>query len=185
MKTCLIVFFTIILIILLITYPLKIVVKFHINVLTQRAFYSIKFIFVKLLCGTAYIQNKRLIIQNSHNLIYNTQNKEFQTQLLKCILPKIDITKLQIYFSGGIANNAYQTAMICGYMYSITSAIFSYFITKNNFINVFQDIDPQYGKDCLDITTKAIVQFSLLDVIIAMLGATKKYKEILYEQNSK
>lgn len=164
------------------TYPFKISVKFHINAITKQAFYSIKVAFIKLLCGTTYIEDNHLIIQNSHNLIYTTQNKDFQTQLLKCILPQISVAKLQLYFCGGIASDAYKTAMLCGYIYSITSAIFTYFITKNNFINIFQDIDPQYGKDALDITAKAIIEFSLLDVIVSIIKANKKYKEILNEQ---
>ncbi len=182
MKTCLIVFLSIILFVILITYPFKFVVKFHINILTKQAFYSIKVAFIKLLCGTTYIEDGQLIIQNSHNLIYTTQNKEFQTQLLKCILPQINVTKLQLFFSGGISSDAYQTAMLCGYIYSISSAIFSYFITKNNFINIFQDIDPQYGKDALDITAKAIIEFSLLDIIVCAIKATSQYKEIIHEQ---
>lgn len=181
MKTCLVVLLCILLLIILITYPFKVSVKFHINAITKQAFYSIKVAFVKLLCGTTYIEDNHLIIQNSHNLIYTTQNKEFQTQLLKCVIPQLSVTKLQIYFCGGISNDAYKTAMLCGYIYSITSAIFTFFITKNNFINIFQDIDPQYGRDALDITAKAIIEFSILDAIISIIKATTRYKEIIDE----
>lgn len=164
------------------TYPFKISLKLHINFVTKQSFYSIKVVFIKLLCGTTYIEDNRLVIQNSDNLIYTTGNQKKQMEQIKQLVKKIVPAKLQIYFSGGIQNDAYQTAMLCGYIYAITSSIFTFCISKNNFINIFQDIDPQYNSNALDVTTKCILQISLLDVIVSLVVGNKKYKEKMNEQ---
>lgn len=150
----------------------------HLNLIEFKSFYSLKVLFVKLLCGTTYIQNNKLIIQNTHNLISAlAKNKQQQMVQIKGFISKITIAKMQIFFSAGVQNNAYQTAIICGYFYSISSALAGYLISKNNYINIYQDIDPQYNKDALEITIKSIVEISLLDVFLALISSKIKSKE--------
>ena len=172
----------VLLLFVLLAYPIKAVAKVHINLVNLKAFYSIKVLFIKLLCGTTYIEENRLIIQNSHNLLYNMKDTQKQMVIIKNIVKRISVSKLQIYFSGGIKNNAYQTAMLCGYAHAITSALFGFLITKNNYINIFQDIDPQYNKDALDITLKCILEISMLDVIGALIVSMFSYKEKLSDK---
>lgn len=177
MKIYLVVFLCVLLLFVLLAYPIKAVAKVHINAINLKAFYSIKVLFIKLLCGTTYIEDNRLIIQNSHNFLYNMKDTKKQMVITKNIVKRISVSKLQIYFCGGIKNNAYQTAIICGYAHGISSALISYLITKNNYINIYQDIDPQYNKDALDLTLKCVLEISLLDVFAALIDSKAKYKE--------
>lgn len=180
MKIYLVVFLAVLLLFVLLGYPFKVCAKVHINLIKFKAFYSLKVMFIKLLCGTTYIEDNNLIIQNTHNLIYNSQqNTKKQMLIMQNIAKRISVAKLQVYFSGGVKNNAYQTAMLCGYAYAITSAMLAYLITKNNCINIFQDIDPQYSSDALDITLKCVLEISMLDVIGALIVSAFKFKEVL------
>lgn len=182
MKIYLVVFLAVILFLVLLAYPIKAVAKVHVNLVNLKAFYCIKVLFIKILCGTTYIEDNRLIIQNSHNLLYNMQNTPKQMIIIKNIVKRISVAKMQIYFCGGIKNNAYQTAILCGYMQAITSALFGFLITKNNYINIFQDIDPQYNKDALDITIKCVLEISMLDIIGALIVSVFSYKEKLSDK---
>ena len=48
---------------------------------------------------------------------------------------------------------------------------------KNNCINIFQDIDPQYNKDALDVTVKCVIEISILEVLAALIVSLFSYKE--------
>ncbi len=178
MKAGLVAFLVGLLLFLLLAYPFKINFKLHINFINLKSFYSLKVLFIKLLCGTTYIEQNNLIIQNTHNLVYNS-SKDAQKQMREMtnIAKKIEISKVQIFFTGGIEDNAYQTAMICGYMYAISSALISYIITTNPYVDIFQDIDPVYNKNALDLTAKCILKISILDILIALLESRKQFKE--------
>ena len=177
MKICLVIFLCVLLFFILLAYPIKAVAKIHINLVDLKAFYSIKVLFVKLLCGTTYIEDNQLIIQNTHNLFPPMKEPKKQLLIIENILKRISIDTCHLYFCGGIKDNAYQTAMVCGYIQAITVALFCVLITKNNCINIFQDIDPQYNKDALDVTVKCVIEISILDVLAALIVSLFSYKE--------
>ena len=75
--------------------------------------------------------------------------------------------------------------MLCGYVYSISSALIAKLITKHNCINIYQDIDPVYNQDALDLTLKCLIQISILNVLSAVISAKKQYKELGYGKENK
>ena len=178
MKTCLVFLLCLLLLLVLIVLPFSVNINMHLNIIEQKCFYSIKLLFIKLLCGKTYIDDSRLIIQNTNNLIYNNQ-KDANKQItqIKSIAKKITISQVDIFFSAGVKDNAYATAMLCGYTYAISSALVAVLISKNPYINIFQDVDPNYNKDALDITLKCQIQISILKIIFALISANKKLKE--------
>ncbi len=178
MRGLLIGFLLLIFIILILALPFKVKVKMHVNLINPQAYYSIKVAFLKLICGKAYIQSNKFIVQNTHN-IFKTEGKMSKKEacIIKQIIKNINITRAEIYFTGGIKDDAYQTAMLCGNMYAISSAITAYLITNNNFINIYQDIDTDFNNDALDLSVSAIVELSILDIIFAVIIGSNKVKE--------
>ena len=108
-----------------------------------------------------------------------------QMIVMNQIVKKISVDKLNLFFCGGVKDDAYTTAMLCGYVYAISSALISKIITKHNCISVYQDIDPIYNEDALDLTLKCLIQISILDVLSALVSAKKEYKELGYGKENK
>ena len=165
-------------ILFVLTKKIKINFKFHVNLINLKSYYSAKVLFIKVLCGTTYIEDDNLIIQNTHNMIYSSEkDSDKQMIALMNITKKIIPSTTQIYFCGGIESNAYQTAMLCGFVNSISSIIIALLINSNPDITVFQDIDPIYESNALDLTIKCILKIRLLDVLVALMESAKQYKE--------
>ena len=186
MRIFLVVFFIVLLLLVLMALPLTVNLKVHVNFVNLKCLYSIKVLGIKLLCGTTYIEDSRLIIQNTHNKIKIPEGKmDEQMMIMKHIIKKISVDKLNLFFTGGIKDDAYYTAMLCGYVYSISSALIAKLITKHNCINIYQDIDPVYNQDALDLTLKCLIQISILNVLSAVISAKKQYKELGYGKENK
>lgn len=183
MKQLLIGFLIFLLVLLLLALPFKIKVKFFGDAVNMACFYSIKVAFIKLFCGKAYIEDNKFIMQNTHNLfMQSSEISPKEIEIIKQIVSSLKITRTEFYFTGGIDNDAYSTAMLCGNVYASTSAVVAYLITKNPFINIYLDVDTSFNRSALDLAVSAIVEISILDIIFALIIALKKYKE---NQNGK
>lgn len=178
MRIALVVFLVLILVYIVLALPFPIKFKCHVNGIKLLSFYSIKFWFFKVLCGKAYIEDNKFIMQNTHNHIYsNDKNAIKQQVFLKSIIKRISVHRAELYFTGGMQDDAYVSAMLCGYVQVISSALISVIITKNPFVNIFQDIDPTFNKDNLDFSAKILLEISILDILIAKHNANRRFKE--------
>ena len=102
MKSLLIVFFIVVLILMLMLFRFKVRVAMHINLLEYKAFYCFKAWRLKFLCGKAEIDSGKISIQNSNNMFAKDIDKEFAKELAKETLSRLDVKKMEIFFTGGL-----------------------------------------------------------------------------------
>ncbi len=171
MKTALIIIVCFFILYLLLAYPFSIKLKFHGDVLKMVCFYSLKVWLIKLLCGRAAIENSTLVVQNTNNMLYSaSKDQQKQQQFLMAVAKKIEISRAEIYFTGGVDGDAFASALLCGSVQVASSAIISILITENPLVNIYQDIDINFKCDSLEISLDCKLNLSILDIILAKLS---------------
>lgn len=180
MKAIIIIVLVILVLFLILIYPLRLRVQGHINVLSNICIYSIKVMFISIVVGrcklslTNGIDIENMVNRMPKDIKHPHLVEIFNSQLIK----RVNITKLDIYFTFGSSTNAYTTAMVCGAMQSISSSLISFILNKNKYANIFQDITPSYTEDECEISTQVRLQLTLLDIIKSFITAKKEYKKL-------
>lgn len=130
MRNLLIVFFAFMLLILIMVFPAKARMMAHFNLLKLKGYYSIKILFIKILCGMVYVQGGKVYVSNLADAITGSYSSPFMKKLAKKLLEKIDIKKMEIFFTGGSKENSFTSAMICGSVSSVVYTLYSYLSQK-------------------------------------------------------
>lgn len=177
MKNILIVFFIFFFIITIIVFPFKIRLMGHFNLMKLIGFYSLKIMFLRLLTGRIVFKDGKINIENSVNIVEDGFNSEFSKQFINEILKRIDIKKIEVYFTGGITNNSFSSAIICGSVSSIVQSIYSYLSQKFYKIKLYEDIDPTFNENNLEITFDIVISISLIAIVISVFSAFIKQKK--------
>lgn len=180
MKSMLIVFFIIFFILLILILPFKARLMAHINLLDLKGFYSLKIFKIRLLTGKIYITNGELKIDNEIDKITTEYDSDFDKAFSKFILKEIDIKKMEIFFTGGFVDDSYASAIMCGTISSAVQTAYSYLTQKYYNVKLYQDINPTFNEDNLELTFDIVVSvsiFGLLKSVIKSAISLKKLKE--------
>ena len=154
----LIVFFIVCFVVMILSFPFKTRLMCHINILEMVGFYSLKIMKIKLLSGKIYTNElQEFMVENSVDLITEAYNKPFMRALTKEFVQKIDVKKLEIYFTGGFAEDSSSSALICGTVSSVVQTIYSYLIMSYDNVKLYEDVEPTFGDDNLEITVDGVV----------------------------
>lgn len=177
MREVLIVFFIVTVFIMAMAFPFKTRVITHINLLNAKGFYNLKVMRIKLLTGRFFIdKNDGFTVENSADLISSNYNKPFVKSLAKKLLEQIDVKKVELYFTGGLKNDSYITAMVSGIVSSTTEMMFSYLSEKYEDVKLYEDIETTFNDDNLEITFSVVVSVSLIKILISIFKANKEVK---------
>ena len=177
MKELLIVFFIVTLIIMAMAFPFKTRLMTHINLLSTKGFYSFKVMRVKLLTGRFYLDNDSgFQVENSNDLVSQNYNKPFVKKLTKEFLKRIDIKKVEMYFSGGLKNDAYSSAIICGAVSSTIQSFYSFLSEKFDNVKLYEDVEVLFDENSLEVTADIVISISLISILISIFKANKKNK---------
>ena len=180
MKSMLIVFFVVLLLILIIILPFKIRLMAHFNLLELKGYYCFKFLCFKFLNGRIISKDGELIMENSVNIMSKGNNKEFMKQAGLEMMSNIDVKKVELYFTGGLVENSFSSAIICGSVSSFVETIYSYFSQKYDCVKLYKDIVPTFNDDNLELTFDIVIGLSLFGIAKSLILAqikTKKLKE--------
>ena len=184
MQTILIVFFILSFITMIFVFPFKIRFMVHANLVDLKSFYCFKFWRIKLLCGMAEIGQKgEVVIKNSNNLFEGEYDKLFIQNLAKEFWERLDVKKVELFFTGGFVEDSYSSAIVCGTMTSIVQSLYSYLSQKYDDVKMFQDITPTFHETNLELTCDVVVSISCLQVLLSIFGANKLKSRKLEEQN--
>lgn len=153
----------------------------HFNLIELIGFYSLKVMKFKLLNGKMYYKNGKLYIQNSVNIIQEKLSKEFSQALTNEIKSKIEVKKVEIFFSGGIAENSFSSAIICGGVSSAIQSIYSYLSQTYYNVKLYEDVDTKFGEDNMELTFDFVVTISLILILISIIKAINNKREYVNE----
>lgn len=185
MREVLIVFFILTLIIMAMAFPFKTRILMHMNFLNTKGYYNLKVMRLKLLTGRFYIDSDDgFVVENSIDLISSNYNKPFVKELTKQMIARLDVKKVEMYFTGGLKNDSYLSAVLCGTISSLINAGYSYISEKYENVKLYEDVEVTFFEDNLEMTFDIVISISLFSILKSILKANKivKVKEDLNER---
>lgn len=177
MRELLIVFFIIVIIIMAMAFPFKTRVVTHVNLLNTKGYYNLKVMRIKLLTGRFFIdRTDGFVVENSVDVLSSNYNKPFVKSLAKEVLQRLDIKKVEMYFTGGFKNDSYMSAIMCGTISSIIKTIYSYFSEKYENVKLYEDVEVTFFENNLEFTFDIVVSISLFSILKSIIKANKQVK---------
>ena len=174
---CLIIFFVFIIII----FPFNIKGKLYLNLTELKMYYSIKSLSIKLLMGTTYFEEGKLIHQNPNDLIFivsDDQDVQIKQNLfIREILKRLNITKIECYADIGIKLRPDISACIVGFIYSLISAVSALIVAKTTYAHVESRINYITDENKFDLIVSCVLEISIFDIIISKIIANNKHRE--------
>ena len=156
----------------------------HVNLFEMKCYYSIKSWIIKLLCGKIIVDNGKIEMINDDTLLTGEIDKLFIKKMSEGIISKLDVKKMEIFFTGGFKGNSFSSAMLCGSILSMVETLYGYLSLSYDNIKLYKDIKPTFNEDNLELTFDIVVSISLIKILISFLWAgkeTKKLKEMKSE----
>lgn len=175
MKETLMIVVLICIALIIVSYPFKIRGAFHVNVLKDVGFIVIKLFWFKLFCARFKISSDGKLLVEEIKKRKRKPNKMLLMYYFSCLIKKIDVKKIELYFTGGSDSDAHYVSMLCGCISSISAAVFSVLINKYRKIKIYNNIEPNFSDNKLETTMAFAVRFSLLNVMSSLLCAYKSY----------
>lgn len=184
MKSILIVFFIVVLIMLIMFFPFKVRMMSHTNLIELNCFYCFKLWRLKFLCGMAKLDKKGEIeVENSNNLFDGDIDKLFAKKLVIVLMEKINVKKIELFFSGGFVEDSYTSALVCGGVTSIVKSLYGYFSQRYDNVKMYEEITPTFHETNLELTFDIVISVSIAQVLSSVFKANKQKNKILEEQN--
>ena len=173
----LIVFFIATLLVLILVFPFKTRIMAHINFLELKCFYSIKIWLIKVLCGMVNFENEKLNVQNVDTIFNGKYDDNFKENA-KEIIKRLDVKKVELFFTGGFSENSFSSAMLCGSVLSIVETIYAYLSLKYENVKMYKDIEPTFKEDNFELTLDFVASISIFNIIVSGIKSSKKLKNL-------
>lgn len=178
MKELLIVFFIFTVIIMAMAFPFKTRMMFHTNLLNAKGFYSFKIMKIRLLTGRFFIdKNEGFTIENSVDIFSQNINKPFVRNLIKEMTKRVDVKKVELFFTGGFKEDAYSSAIMCGFVSSAAHVIYSMIYEKFEDAKLYEDVSVTFDEDNVDLTFDIVIKISLIAILKSIFKANKTVKQ--------
>lgn len=122
------------------------------------------------------MKDGELTMENSINFMDGKINEDFMKNLIKEFISTIDVKKVELFFTGGISDNSFSSAIICGSISSMVETIYSYFSQKYDNVKLYKDVIPTFNENNLELTFDIVISISLLGIFLSILRALVKTK---------
>ena len=165
---------------LLFVFPMNIKLKFHIDAVKGKMFYSIKILGIKILIGTIFYHDGKIVVQNTNNLILmgDKEVRKKESLFIFQVIKQITISRLELYFDGGLESQPFVSSLVSGYIYSLFCGISAYIITRHPLSHINIKVNPTFNSTMLELSALSLLEISLLDIVVAKIKSQKQYKEL-------
>ena len=181
MKIMLIVFFVLLLLIFIFLFPFKTRFMCHFNVFEVKGFYSIKIWRFNFICGKIYSDpDGKIKTENSIGVINKDYDKNFIKLLALNLLKRLDVHKVEIFFTGGFKENSYSSALLCGSVSSMVQSLYSYLSQQCDYVRLYENIVPTFNENNLELTFDIVLSISIFKIFVSIIKsniANNKLKE--------
>ena len=153
----------------------------HVNILELKCYYVVKSWIVKLLCGKIMFENGEIKMTNEQTLLSGSYNKPFVKNLTGEIMDRLDVKKIELFFTGGFKENSFSSAIVCGGVLSVVETLYGYLSLSFDNVKMYKDIKPTFNEDNLELTADVVVSISLVQILKSLLSAgtkSQKLKEV-------
>lgn len=121
-------------------------------------------------------ESGELKVTNTNNILKGEFNKPFVKNLSKEIIDRLDVKKIEIFFTGGFVDDSFSSAMLCGTVSSMVRSVYSYLSLKYDDVKLYEDVDPTYNESNLEITFESVVSVSIFKLLVSLIKANSKTK---------
>lgn len=187
-------YFSIILVIIIIfVFQLTIKLKIFFNVKKNRGKLQLKFIGIKIFDYDICFKYKclKLTAKNGKSKYFpfelNKQTFENYANFQSLIFRKIYFKTISIYFNFGVENDAFLSAMVCGYVDVFSKIFYSIFNSKKSEVKLKLKVYPSFSTNVIKIGFKVKISLSIYDLLWSLLETlsnkhikSKKQKEFQY-----
>ena len=178
MKEIVLIFFIILFVVSVITYPFKLKGALHINVIENIGFAVIKVFNIRLFNAKFKVASDgHFAMEKEKEKKQKKKNKELHRLYFMCLAKKIDLKKSEFFFTTGSTSDACLVSLIGGYINVFVSSVIAVLMTKYKHMKSFVNIEPDYQKDRIEMTASAVISFSLLDMFVSIMCALINYKK--------
>ena len=101
----------------------------------------------------------------------------FIREMIKEFSKRIDVKKMELYFTGGFENDSYISALVCGAMSSLVQSFYSYLYDKYEGVKLYEDVDVSFDKSNLEITFDVVISISLFSILKSIIKADKQARK--------
>ena len=184
MKSMLIVFFILVFLLMIMFFPFKIRLMSHVNLITAKCFYCFKFWRLKFLCGKIVLnENGKIEMHNSNNLLSGEYDKVFVSELSKQFLKRLDVKKMELFFTGGFVEDSYASAILCGTISSFVQTLYSFLSQRYENVKMFEDVLPTFHETNLELTFDVVVCISFFQMVLGVIKANRLKNRLLEIRN--
>ena len=131
------------------------------------------------------MQNGSLQITNSDNVLSSNANSSFIKEMAKQIISRLNVKKVEVFFTGGFVDDSYLSAMMCGSVSSVIQSIYSYLSQNYKDVKMYEDIQPTFNQTNLELTMDFVVSLSLFQIFLSILKANKMKRSLREELNER
>ncbi len=176
MRIALLVVFISLLVLMVLTYPLKVKFALHVNVKDDVGFGAIKFMHLKLFCARFKISKTgKLEVNSAIKKKKKKKNKQIRRKYFLCLMKVLQIRKFEIFLDVGGSQNASSVALACGYVSAIFSSIIAVLMNQYKGIKTFMRINPSYEETRLELSGSIVLSICALDIILSFVCAISCY----------
>lgn len=183
MRNMLIVFLCLSLVILVFVFPFKTRIMGHINLLEMKCYYSVKSWIIKLICGKIEVENGKIKMENEETFLTGSYDNDFVKSIFGELLSRLDVKKVELFFTGGFKENSYYSALLCGTILSMVESMYGYLSLKYDDVKMYKDIKPTFDENNLELTVDLVVSFSIFGIVKSLMQASKNTKKIKEAKN--
>lgn len=153
----------------------------HFNVFEVKGFYSIKIWRFNFICGKIYSDpDGKIKTENSIGVINKDYDKNFIKLLALNLLKRLDVHKVEIFFTGGFKENSYSSALLCGSVSSMVQSLYSYLSQQYDYVRLYENIVPTFNENNLELTFDIVLSISIFKIFVSIIKsnfANNKLKE--------
>lgn len=120
---------------------------------------------------------------NDDTLLTGDVDKMFIKKMAGEIIARLDVKKIEIFFTGGFKENSFSSAIICGSILSIVETLYGGLSLSFDNIKMYKDIKPTFDEDNLELTIDLVVSISLIKILNCFFRASKKTKKLKEMKN--
>lgn len=178
MQKILIVFFIVSLLFLILIFPFKARFMGHFNLIEKKGFYSFKIWRIKILCGRIFVNNENKIqIENMNNKLKGGYENNFMKEWGKKLLKVVAVKKVELFFNGGIKQNSFSSAILCGSANLLISLLYSFLSQTYENVKLYEDVTPTFDNNSLELTFDFVVEVSILQIITSLIKTKIKNRK--------
>lgn len=186
MREILLIIFLTLFITYVFVYPFKVKTALHFNVFDGVGFLSVKAFCFRLFSGKFTLTEDGTFEMQKRGKPKKKKKKPISLLYVyfTVLAKRLSVKKFEWYFTCGSDTDARFVSMLCGYILTIDSMLSAFLLDRYKHIKIFNDIDPIYDKDRLEISASVVITFSLLDMLIGVIVAYYKYIKLLMEKKN-